>query len=437
MRELISRAKSVLNSSFDFEIYFEKTLEKTYRVSNQKPERTQISQSSGVGVRVFKGNKVGFAYCDELKDFEECVKFAKELCEISEPDEAILVPEGKELGELKGELDSAAFSESPEGRFEILISLEKKALEMDGRVKSLEMCELSESVSEVFCASSRGLEYYHKSSAFEASIAVVAKEGEDSAMAYRAIGARYFGDLELSRMLEEVIEDAVSLLKPTGLNSGVYEVVFSPFSASQLLEAFADIFLGDNVLRGKSALKGMEGHKVFSELLSIIDWGDMPKGYASIPIDAEGVKTRKNVLVQDGVLNGFLHGLYSAKALGKISTGSSVRSSYRVKPSSGISNLFILPRQASKEEMLEGDVVLILELLGTHTVDEVSGDFSLGFSGIIYKGGKKVGPVRGMTLSGNIKDVFKKLKAVGSDLCFYLNVGSPSLRVSGLNIGGE
>ncbi|MEN3033734.1 MAG: TldD/PmbA family protein [Aquificaceae bacterium] len=437
MRELIKRAKNVLNGSYDFEIYFEKTLERTYRVANQKPERVEISSSSGVGVRVFKDSKVGFAYCDELKDFEECLRFAKELCDISEPDEAICVPEGEDLGELKGELDSGVFSESPEGRIEILISLEKKALEMDGRIDSVELCELSETLSEVFCASSRGLEYFHRGSFFDASIALVATEDGDSSMAYRALGARHFRDLELSRMVSEATQDAIYLLKGVCLSSGIYDVVFSPFAASQLIEAFEGIFLGDMVLRGKSALKDLEGQEVFSELLNLVDWGDMPGGYSTLPVDAEGTKTGKNILIERGALKGFLHGLYSARALKRTSTGNAYRSSYRAKPESGVSNFFIMQGDTPLEEMLSGDVILILELLGAHTVDEVSGDFSLGFSGIMYRGGKKVSAVRGMTVSGNIRQVFKNITLVGNDLCFYLNVGSPSLKVSGLYIGGE
>jgi PmbA protein len=158
----------------------------------------------------------------------------------------------------------------------------------------------------------------------------------------------------------------------------------------------------------------------------------------SFPFDAEGIKSKRNVLVDKGVLRGFLHSLYTAKKLKTEPTGNSLRESFKSLPACGITNLYIDKKDAKLEDIIGSyeEVFFVLDLMGLHTVDPVSGDFSLGASGIIYKRGQKEKSVRGVTVSGNVLEVWKSVVKVGGDLTFYGNVGSPSLLIEKLTVGG-
>ena len=144
----------------------------------------------------------------------------------------------------------------------------------------------------------------------------------------------------------------------------------------------------------------------------------------------------RKVLVDRGVFRGFLHSTYTAIKSGSKPTGNSLRDSFKSLPVSNITNLYIEPGDKSLEDLLQGEVFLITDLMGLHTVDPVSGDFSLGASGIIYKHGRRLKGVRGVVIGGNIKDIWSSVVEVGSDLRFYGNVGSPSILVENITVGG-
>ncbi|MCS7308355.1 MAG: TldD/PmbA family protein, partial [Aquificaceae bacterium] len=179
------------------------------------------------------------------------------------------------------------------------------------------------------------------------------------------------------------------------------------------------------------------GQQVFSEKLTIVDDGVKEKGFLSLPVDAEGHFTRRNVLVEKGRFLTFLHSTYTAVKSKAKPTGNSIRGGFKSLPVSGITNLYIEPGDRSLEDLLEQDeVFLITDLMGLHTVDTVSGDFSLGASGIIYRKGKKEQSVRGVVIGGNIKELLSLVVDVGNDLRFYGNVGAPSLFIENLTVGG-
>ncbi|MFN3599484.1 MAG: metallopeptidase TldD-related protein, partial [Aquificaceae bacterium] len=235
-----------------------------------------------------------------------------------------------------------------------------------------------------------------------------------------------------------VVFKATSLLKPSSFETKKMPVILYRDASAMLLEAYSPIFLGDSLVKGKTFLKDKKEQKVFSEKLTLLDDGTMQGGFMSFPVDAEGYPTQKNVLVKDGVFQGFLHSTYSATKSKEKPTGNSIRESFKSLPSSGITNLYIQPGNVSLEDMLKdhSEVLLITELMGLHTVDPVSGDFSLGASGVIYNKGKRSMSVRGVVIGGNIRDLWGSIVEVGKDLRFYGNVGSSSLYIKELTVGG-
>jgi PmbA protein len=183
---------------------------------------------------------------------------------------------------------------------------------------------------------------------------------------------------------------------------------------------------------------GKKGEQIASELFTLVDDGTMERGYSTHPYDDEGTPQRKTVLVEKGIFKGFLHSLYTAWAMNEKPTGNGLRSSFTSPPSTGITNFYLRPGELSFEELVnsEGEVLVVFDLMGLHTADTVSGDFSFGASGVLYKNGKKVQSIRGVTVAGNFLELIKNISAVGGDLTFYANVGSPSILVKNITVGG-
>jgi PmbA protein len=174
--------------------------------------------------------------------------------------------------------------------------------------------------------------------------------------------------------------------------------------------------------------------------MSLVDDALLERASGSRPFDAEGVASRRNVLVEGGVLRGFAYNTYTAKKGGVISTGSAVRGGISTVPGVGFSNLFIEPVSGefvySFDDLISvyDECLIITDIMGMHTANAVSGDFSVGVNGLWVEGGKVGYPVKDAVVSGNILGFFGNVEAFGDDLKFYGSAGSPSLLVRDVEV---
>ena len=218
------------------------------------------------------------------------------------------------------------------------------------------------------------------------------------------------------------------------LDTGTYIGLLTPACACQILEILSPSFLSENLFKNKTHLKEKTGQMTFSEKITLLDSGT--RGIGAFPFDGEGVPSRENVLVGQGVFESFLYDMYYGNLLKKASTGNGVRSGIKEPPRCATRGFYIDSGtgKAGIEELKEG--IVIEELMGTHMANSVTGDFSLGAIGHYYSGGKKK-PFKGVIFSGNLFDVLSAVQAVGDDLTFYGSYGSPSLLIEGLKISGK
>ncbi len=160
---------------------------------------------------------------------------------------------------------------------------------------------------------------------------------------------------------------------------------------------------------------------------------------ATFPFDGEGVESQKTPVVLSGRITGFLYDFYWAKREGGRSTGNSIREGIKAPPSVGISNLYIEAGDRPFGDLLADlhNGVVIEEVMGIHTANPISGDFSLGAAGFWVERGKRVHPVKGIAISGNVLELFKSVEEVGADFRFTGKLGSSSLRTSKLAISGH
>jgi PmbA protein len=210
------------------------------------------------------------------------------------------------------------------------------------------------------------------------------------------------------------------------------------------LSLLAHSFKSEQIQKGKSPLKGKRGERYFSPLITIEDNGLHPKGIFTAPIDGEGTRSQRTPLVAQGELSGYLYDRYWANREGASSgstarsTGNSRRLGLKSPPGIGTSNFLIEPGTLAFSALLSDlhQGVLLEEVMGLHTVDPISGDFSLGCSGKWVDKGKLVHPVKSVAVAGNLLQLFQDVVGIGEDFRFMGGIGSPSLLVTRLKISG-
>lgn len=212
-----------------------------------------------------------------------------------------------------------------------------------------------------------------------------------------------------------------------------------------MLQTFNGIFNADNVQKGLSLLRGKVGEKIASEKLTLMDNPLMKESTSSCAFDAEGVATYKKNVIQNGVLNTFLHNIRTATIEKIESTGNASKSSYTALVEVAPSTLYVKSGKTSYEEMIKklGNGLIITDMMGMHSgANPVSGDFSLASKGFLVQNGKIVRAVEQITVAGNYFELLKKIEFIGGDFklgmpggssCF----GSPSIIIKELSIAGE
>jgi PmbA protein len=194
---------------------------------------------------------------------------------------------------------------------------------------------------------------------------------------------------------------------------------------------------GGNVLLGSSFLAGKEGEAVASKVVTLIADGTLPRGVASSPVDGEGVPTARNVLIDRGVLKGYLYNTYAAAKAKKKSTGSAWRESYSELPDIGTGNFFFQRGDRTPENIIEATTegFYVFEASG-FGVNPVTGGYSLGATGVWVKDGRLSQPVARVTIASNISQMLLNLDLMGSDLSFDHGWTCPHFRVQHMMVSG-
>jgi PmbA protein len=185
----------------------------------------------------------------------------------------------------------------------------------------------------------------------------------------------------------------------------------------------------------------MVGRAVGSPVFTLVDDGRRLDGPGACPFDSEGVPSGRTELFTGGTLNGFLHDTYTARRTGggQRSTGNAKRGGYRSAPGVGTSNFFVDGGELSFEELLSkaGGGVLIRDVSGAHSgANPISGEFSVGATGLRIEGGATGEPLREMTIASTLPEMLAGVAGVGSDLRFFSSVGTPSILIGEMTLAG-
>ncbi len=410
-------------------------------VADQAVETLKFANDTGVGVRIFASDgRVGFAFATDVStaSLDTAVRQAIANSCSTFPDRYNTLP--SPAGDIPSLplLDPAIAVATVESKIELAKAVEAAARRADGRVRRTERCVYEDAEYGVALANSNGLAVSYRSGYCGLYGVVLAEEGSDVQTGMGLSYARDFAALDPDETGREAAREACLLLGAKEIGTVKAAIVLPPYVATNFLTVLVPALSADAVQKGRSLFRDRIGKKVASPLISLIDDGRLDGGVASSPVDGEGVPTRRTELIADGVLRGFLHNTYTAGRAGTASTGNGVRHSFKGMPEVGATNVFFAKGETPRSALIGGvrEGLYVTSVMGMHTANPISGDFSVGAAGVWIKDGQFTQPVRGVAIAGNILDILGEVDAVGDDLRFFGPQGAPTLRIDKITISG-
>ena len=436
-RDKIISSISDLLSGYQWEIYISSIQTLKSISSNLSIESLTKSKETGVGVRIKKGEKIGFFYVSNPTEekINKALQKAIQSLEISEDDPYIQFSTLTDNPvNLKIYDKYSAENLTDIEKSQIALEFEDKIRSKDSRITNIRNCSFIEKISEYTLINSNGVEISEKSTNYTIMAAAIARGKKDSQIAWGFKSSRFLADLDINKTSEEIVHNAVSLLGAKPISSQVIPALFPPYAFTQILEAFFPVFSGESLITEKTYLKDKLQEQIAPDFLTLIDSGLLNRKTGSRKYDDEGTPTQNTEIIKNGVFQTFLHSIYTANKTLSSSTGNGFRSSFKDTPSVQPSNFYI--ENGNQPVKPEGKYFKVIEMMGLHTANPVTGDFSVGATGLLIQNGYEY-PVSGITISGNFFELLRDIVQIGNDLKFYGRFGSPSVFVSRINIGGD
>ncbi len=422
------------------EAYLVNSRQLSIEVRNGEIESVQEASSYGLGLRLIKNKKLGFVYVNDFRkeSLEEAIRRALDFALAVTPDENNVLPDDPGSSEVKGLYDPELARVPVEKKIGLIKEAEKLALEVSGITRSAG-ARYRENEAEIILANSHGLIKNYRASSCGYGVGVISEKGEQKSSGYESCTRRFYSDLKpAADIAREAAGKALEMLDPRPVKTQRAAVIFDPDVANAILGGIIQAVNGESVLQGASFLGKKLGQKIASELITIIDDGTLEKGLASAPFDDEGVPTEKRVIVENGILRGFMYNTYAARRAGVKSTGNAARGGFTSLPGIGPHNFYVAGGHHSPEEIISATErgVLVKEVTG-YGINPVNGHFSGGASGLWIENGKIAFPVKGITIAGTAEEILFGIDMLGNDLDLTRVRTAPTIRVKSLQIGGE
>ena len=415
------------------------------RVRLEKPELVEEAAHRSAGLRVMKGKQVATTSTSDLTEggIARFVADAIELVELSQEDpfagpaDPSLLVDASQAPDLDlfdpkgGSVDAAQ-------AIAIGKIAEKAAREFDPRISNSEGATFSRTAGGVALVLSNGFRGAYKGSYQSLSVVPLAEDdGGKKRRGYHWTAKRFLEELEDPKKVgEEAARRTLRKLGAKSITTCEVPVVFDPDAARSILGMLAGCIMGSSIWRKSSYLAGREGTEVASSLVTVVDDPLLPRAPGSRPYDGEGLASRKNMVVEKGVLRTFLCDSYSGRKLSRPSTGNASRGG-----SAGVScsttNFILQPGTDSNAAIVKGTKqgLYVTEMMG-FGFNAVTGDFSRGASGFWIENGELAYPVSEVTISLNVDELWKRIDAVGSDLDLRTATAAPTIRVAKMTVAG-
>jgi PmbA protein len=423
------------------EAYGSETRRTEVKVRAGAVESLTFAETRGVGVRVIVGGRLGYAYAADPASSEvaDAVVGARANAARATPDEGNALPDPGRVEPMPELFRPEQAVLGTERKVALALDLDRVATRTDHRVRSLERASYGDATSRVAIASTAGAEQEYARTDTWCAVSALAEADGETQTGFALRQGRRIDDLDWLGCAAEAVDRSTRLLGARKPPTAVVPVVLDPHAAVAFLGVLVQALSAEAVQKGRSLFASRAGEVVASEAVTLVDDGRLLEGPAAAPFDDEAVPTRRTSLIQRGRLAQFLHNTYTARRGRTLSTGNAGRSGYRSPPGVSSTNLVLEPGRLSLPELLaraEGGVY-VQDVTGVHSgANPVSGQFSVGATGLRIGGGALGEPLREMTIASTLLEMLASVAATGAELRFLGSIGTAPVLIRQMTIGG-
>lgn len=395
-------------------------------------ETVEYNQDKTIEISVLFGKRSGSSSISDIRpaSVRAAVQAACHIAKFTDEDPDAGLAEKDELGFNYQSLELAyPWAITVEQAMDMALQCEREARAIDKRIMNAESASVGTGEGIHLYANSQGFIGVYPFTRHELSCVLVAKEGDDMQRNYSYTMATDPSMLEsVSHVAKEAAEKTLQRLNAKRLKTMKAPVIFAAEEARGLLGHFTSAIAGGSLYRKSSFLVDHLNQKIFPDFVRLQEHPHLPKALGSAPFDEDGIATRENVFVEDGILTNYILSVYSARKLNMKTTGNC----------GGVHNLTISTGNKNLSELLKtmGKGLLITEMMGNGT-NLVTGDYSRGVAGFWIENGEIQYPVHEITVAGNLKDMYARIREVGNDVDTRGNIRTGSILIEEMTIAGD
>lgn len=406
---------------------------------NGELDKFKVSKTSMFGVRVIKNKKIGLSYSESFDD--DAIAFTAknavsnaDFSDVSEHESISINSHNDFIGKAPT-IDSS----STEEKIEFALKLESEIKKRDSRIQSVPYNGLSVNHSSAYYLNSLGRYTEESDFAMSAYTSSLLKDGDVTSMHYSSMQGRDLTKLNLEAAIEESLEHSINWLKAAPVATGSYDVIFHTEVLASLLGAFSSCFSAKAAINKTNMWEHKINELVAFSNFTLIDAPLYEDAFYKQYVDSEGADKSDLTVIENGVLKSFYHNTATARHFGVKTTAHASRGP---RSSMGVSrsNWIVMPGTTSKSDMVEGLYLEVVDVMGMGPgTNAISGEFSFGASGYLCKDGKRIQPVKGITIAGNFNKLLSGISRMGTELLpnDSANMFSPLIRFSDLSVAGK
>ncbi len=408
------------------EAYVVRTRDTDVEVFDGQVESLTTASVEGVGIRVVADHRQGLAWAGSLDPdvIEETLREARDNATFGEPDEFYGLASAADVGDATPhDLDlwrDELAAVPTEEKVRIALDLERATKAADARIRNVESASYGDALAEVALVNSLGVVAHTRRTTCSASAVALADDGSGTQSGYGFVAGRTLSDLDLDSIPRDAATRACRLLGAKPVPGRRIPVILDPLVTRSVLGVLSSAFNGESMLKGRSLFANRVGERIGAPFVQLVDDPTDARFLGASQFDGDGIPTRRNALIVDGVMQGFLHNVYTGRRSGSGTTASASRG-IASTPGVGVRALRLEPGPRSAEEIMKlaGEALYVQSVSGLHSgTNPISGDFSVGADGLMVRDGAFAEPVREITIASTLQRMLIDITEIGSDLVF-------------------
>lgn len=450
--------QAALETGGDFsEVFVEDRYTNQMLLQSSRLEKNLSGRDFGIGIRVFHGLQSVYAYTNVFsrEGLMKAARTAAKAIKAKKDEMASIIPLVKETIQTLHPIKIMPGDAEKTRKLAVIKQANEIARTYDSEISQV-IVRLHDEEQNILVANSEGKFVEDQRVRSRLAVMSVATNGTDMQTGFYGPGAyqgfEFIENMDLNHYAKESARIAKTMLHADPAPSGKFPVIIdNEFGGVIFHEACGHGLEATSVAKNASVFANKVGEKVASDLVTYIDDGTLENEWGSINIDDEGEESRKNVLIENGILKGYMIDKLNGRRMGMEPTGSSRRESYKFAPTSRMTNTYIAPGESTPEEIIaDTEYGIYAKYMGGGSVNTGTGDFNFAVEeAYLVKNGKIEQPIRGATLIGNGAETIQHIDKVGDNLghgagmcgassgSLPVNVGQPMVRVSEITVGGK